>query len=542
VRALSSNDLLSWQLRAELSQRDATIAQRDATISLLQAELDQRAATIARLQAELDQRDSTIARLQAELDQRAAQGEAAQARIVQLQTELEQSETQRKTAQTRVAELQAQLLRHFKVPPRPPVEGQLPPPKPRHRSRRKRGAQPGHPGHYRALIPIEQVSHVVSLVPVECSRCGESLVGLDPAPAIHQVVEVPPLSPEVTEFRSHELPCAACGTRTRAPLPAGVPRSAFGPRLRSMVAILTGKYHLSKRMVEELLFDFVGVRMSLGSVSELEQTVSTALAPPVAQAIQSLPTAPVVYQDETTWWQQNVKVWLWTAVTALVTVFQIAFSRGKKVCQGLLGQGFGGTLVTDRYSAYLWVSDEQRQFCWAHLMRDFEELEQAGGDGARLGSALWAQGRRMFRYWHRVRDHTLPFDQLDKKLKPVREEVHRLLVDGVRYFTGKAKTLSEQLLLHEEALWHFAKVPGVEPTNNTAERALRQAVLWRKCSFGTQSPEGSVFVERILTVIATLRQQGRNVLEFVTAACQAQLLHQPAPSLLPALPAPPPSC
>jgi transposase len=493
VRDTRGKDLLLWQLRAELAQRDATIAQRDATIVLLQT------------QQEL------------------------------LRTQLEQREAQLAAAQARIAELQALLLRHFKVPPEPPAGTPLPP-KAERRRRRKRGAQPGHPGHCRALVPIEQVSRVVALVPTHCARCRQPLHGTDPKPVLHQVVEVPPLSAEVTEFRMHQLPCGDCGAMTREPLPVGVPTSSFGPRLSSMVAVLTGKYRLSKRMVEELLWDFVGVPLSLGSVSNLEQTVSVALAAPVTEAMESVPAAAVVHQDETSWSQQNGKAWLWVAVTTLVTVFQIALSRGNAVCKQMLSKTFSGTLVSDRYASYRWVSDGQRQFCWSHLKNDFLELVQAGGYSARLGQELGAQTRRLFRYWHRVRDQTLPWCELKSKLQPVRREVHMLLEEGAMWHTGKAQSLCKELLLHEPALWRFAEVPGVEPTNNCAERALRHAVLWRRGSFGTQSLGGSLFVQRILTVVATLRQQGRNVLEYLTAVCQAQLNHLPAPSLLPPSP------
>ena len=478
--------MLLWQLRAEVAQRDATIAQRDATIRLLEAEIEQR-----------DQKLGAMA--------------------------------------ARIAELQAQLLRHFKVPPIKTSQDRLPHEQPRHhgKTKRKRGGQPGHPGHARALLPADKVTERVTLIPDRCSDCGQVLSGTDPAPFIHQVVEVPPLCPKVTEYQCHRLVCPGCGKGTRAPLPEGVALSAFGPRLCWLVAILSGKYHLSKRMVEEMLSDFLGVTLSLGSVSALEKTVTQALCKPACEAMAALKTSAVVHQDETGWRQEHKKAWLWVAVTETVTVFVIDRHRSQKVSKEMIGQAYGGTVVSDRWSAYLWLPDEQRQLCWSHLLRDFEELVAVGGDGARLGKELYQQARRLFRYWHRVREKTLPFCALARKMKPVRREVKNLLVDGVRYFTGKAKSLSRELLGHEPALWRFVTTPGVEPTNNVAERALRQAVLWRRGSFGTQSEAGSTFVARILTVIATLKQHGRNVLEYVTAACQAQLLGQQAPSLLP---------
>lgn len=358
-----------------------------------------------------------------------------------LQAEIELRDEKLRDAEARIAQLQAQLHRHFKVPPNQPSAEELPSQRPPHRSRRKRGAQPGHPGHARPLLPPEQVSEIVTLLPAVCAHCGRPLVGTDPTPQLHQVVEAPPLSPHVTEYRRHQLVCKDCGLATRAELPAGVPQSAFGPRLCSLLAILVGKYRLSKRMVEELLCDFLGIKLSLGSVSRIEQTVSQAVDPPVLEAMETVQTAQVVYQDETSWRQPHKKAWLWVAVTAFVTVFVIAWHRSKNVCQTMIGATFEGTLVSDRWSAYLWVPDSRRQLCWSHLRRDFEELVEMGGDGARLAKALLVQTRRLFRFWHRIRDQTLSFSEFQKKMAPVQREVHNLLVVGVRYYPGKAKKL-----------------------------------------------------------------------------------------------------
>jgi transposase len=297
--------------------------------------------------------------------------------------------------------------------------------------------------------------------------------------------------------------------------------------------VLTGKYHLSKRLVEELLLDRVGVPLSLGSVSNLEQRVSEALAEPACTAMESVAQAPVVHQDETTWWLRHVKIWLWVVVTPLVTVFQIALRRGGAVSRQMLGEDFAGTLISDRYSSYLWVPDEQRQFCWSHLKQDFLELVQAGGPSAGLGQRLGAIARTVFRYWHRVRDGKLLWFQLWSRLAPVRRRMRKLLQEGAWFHQGKAQGLCKYLREHDTALWRFARVPGVEPTNNAAERALRQAVLWRRQSLGTQSLRGCLFVQRILTVVATLRQQRRHVLEYLTQAIQAHLNHERAPPLVP---------
>lgn len=186
-----------------------------------------------------------------------------------------------------------------------------------------------------------------------------------------------------------------------------------------------------------------------------------------------------------------ISAWLWVVVTAVATVFRIAHSLGAAVCKELLGAHYPGTLGSDRWSAYRFVPLQQRQLCWAHLLRDFQELIDAGGDGARLGQELLGLGRRVLRLWHRVRDGTLPFEQLAGRMSPLRRALVASLREGAMYYAGRARALSRELLRQEPALWRFTRVPSVEPTNNCAERALRHAVLWRRCSFWTQSPEGS---------------------------------------------------
>jgi transposase len=452
--------------------------------------------------------------------------------IAELRKENETLRQQLAAAHARIAELEAMLRRHF-----PGTSGPSPqPPQPPHKKakrRRKRGGQPGHPPHVRTLLPPEQVTEVKALVPASCSRCQAELVGQDPAPQLHQVVELPPVSAHVTEYQLHRLSCTRCGATNRARLPDGVPSSPFGPRLCALMALCTGCYRMSKRNLEQFLRDVLGIKLCLGSISAVEQRVSDALEAPMQQALEALPQQAVANCDETSWRQSRQKAWLWVAVTAVVTVFRIAKSRGACVCKELLGESFGGTLGSDRWSAYSFIPLAQRQLCWAHLLRDFEELCDAGGDGARLGRDLLRLGHKVMRLWHRVRDGTLPFAELAKRISPLRSALGTLLQEGVLFFSGKARALCRDLQKKEVALWRFTQVPGVEPTNNSAERALRHAVLWRRCSFGTDSRRGADFVERILTVTATLRKQGRCVLSYLTAACLAPLNNTPAPPLLP---------
>lgn len=459
-------------------------------------------------------------------------------RIAELEAQVERLTQELQAAQARVRELEARIQHHFigggvgggsRPKPATPITH----PNKQPRRHRKRGGQPGHPGHHRSLLPLEQVTQIVPVKPPACARCAAPLVGDDPAPWRHQVIEVQPIQPHVTEYQISKLTCLKCGFTTRADLPPQGAGSPFGPRLCALVALCTGKYHLSKRQVEQMLQDVLGVRVALGSVCAMEQMVACALTQPMAQAQQAVKVAQVVYQDETPWRQSNGKAWLWVAVTAAVTLFQIARSRGAKVSKQMLGLHFVGKLVSDRWRSYCWVGVLRRQVCWAHLIRDFQELVDRGGDDARLGTMLLEPVRKMFRWWHRVRDGTLSREAFQKKMRPLRKQVNELLVEGARWFSDKAKGLCKDLLRQEPTLWRFIDEEGIEPTNNAAEQALRQAVLWRKGSFGTQSERGSQFAERILTVVTTLRQQDRCVLEFLTEACSAHLHQQPSPSLLP---------
>src|SRR6476619_910252 len=430
--------------------------------------------------------------------------------------------------------LQDQLNQTSRNPSRPPSSDPPHRERPhRPRSTRRRGGQPGHPGSTRTLRPVEEVDEVVVLKPAQCTHCQAPLSGDDPKPWRHQVIELPPIQPVVTEYQWHQLACPACGETTRAPWPAGVPSGTYGPRVQATVALYTGAYRLSKRTTQQMMDEVFGVPLSVGTISQLEQATTEAVAAPVEEARTYVHAQEVAHLDETSWRQGDKRAWLWVAVTSWVTVFVVRMSRGGQVARELLGERFGGILVTDRYSAYNWYPVRWRQLCWAHLLRDFEAMRDRGGCSVELGDALLAQAHQMFTWWHRVREGTLKRSTFRSYMTPVRREVERLLEVGSHCEVPKTDGTCRDILKRREALWTFVQVEGVEPTNNTAERALRPGVLWRKGSFGTQSEEGSRFVANMMTVVATLKQQQRNVLEYLTAAHEAALRGEAAPSLLP---------
>lgn len=433
-----------------------------------------------------------------------------------------------------VADLVARLNRTSRNSHRPPSTdppGTVRPPKPP--TGRAPGGQPGHPKHDRPLAPPDQVSEFVVVKPPACGDCGAGLRGADPTPARHQVTDVPEVQPHIVEYHLHALPCRRCGAVTRAALPTGVPRGAFGPRLVAFIALLTGAYHVSKRGVVALLADAFRLDLSPGAVAACEQQASAALAPPAAAVHAYVQAQPAVGADETGWREGRRRAWLWVATAALAAVFLIRPWRNTAVARELLGAGFAGVLGTDRWAAYRWVDLRRRQLCWAHLTRDFEAIAEVGGRAGRVGVRLGAARDRLFAWWGRFREGALTRRTFQTYVGRIRPAVGAALRAGLR--SGHAKTVGmcREILKEEPALWTFARVPGVEPTNNAPERALRPAVLWRKQSFGTHSAAGSRFVERVLTAVTTLRLQRRHVLGYLTAACEAALHGTPVPSLLP---------
>ena len=252
------------------------------------------------------------------------------------------------------------------------------PPVRRKGSGRKRGGQPGHPGSGPELLPIERVDEVVEHHPDACRRCGTLLQGDDPEPVRHQVIEIPPITPLVIEHRLHRLVCPCCSTSTCATLPADVEASHYGPRLSALVGLLGSAFPLSFSKTQALLQQLAGVEMSRGAIARVRQRLSSALAEPMAEALDAARRQPVAYVDETGAPTGNAdgnnptgkRGWQWVMVTAVVTVFVQGLSRSTAAAIELLGNAFGGIVVSDRFSAYNHLPVMQRQLCWAHLIRD----------------------------------------------------------------------------------------------------------------------------------------------------------------------------
>jgi transposase len=436
--------------------------------------------------------------------------------------------------ENRIADLEARLNQNSTNSSKPPssdppaVKVKRRPPVPP--SGRKRGGQPGHKRHTRALVPPEQIRETFEVRPSHCKGCGSALRGDDPEPVRHQVAEIPPVRPDVDEYRLHRLACSCCGATTRAGLPAGVPTGPFGPRLRAILAMFAGSYRLAKRPIQQLASDLFGLSISLGMISKLERRVAEVLEPVVAEMAAAIKAAPSAHIDETSWAEGNEKAWLWVGLTDDLTAFTIADNRGADVARSILGTDRAKVAISDRFPSYDWV--EQHQFCWSHLRRDIQAMIDRQDEGSAVGSELLGFSNRLFHRWHRYRDGEMAWSTFLGYARPIRWGVRQALGRGATHASEKTAATCRMLLENEQHLWTFLRMPGIEPTNNAAERALRHAVLWRKSSGGTASERGSRFVERVLSVTATCRQQGRDVLEFLTDCFRAQVARGVMPTLL----------
>lgn len=422
----------------------------------------------------------------------------------------------------------------------PPSANPLGAPKPVRKSPtgRKPGGQPGHTPHLRQLLPLERVKEIIRYVPTHCTNCQARLPAKespdDPPPTRHQVAELPELQAEITEYQGHARTCPCCGEITRMSIPAEIHAHSCGPRLTATVVYLTGHHHLSKRAAEEISADVFAVPLALGTVCALEQEVSTVLQPAHAEAQATVQAAPVKHVDETSWKQAGRKCWLWVAATSTVAAFVI---HSKRSCLGLatlLGNTIHGVLCSDRWSVYdLWPL-LQRQVCWAHLKRDFQKCVDRGGPAVSIGREGLQVVAKVFKAWHLFRGGGLTRRQLQQQLSPVARHLRQVLDAGCACADTKAANFCANLVALEPALWRFVVSDGVDPTNNHAERVLRRGVLWRKISFGCHSEAGCRFVERVLTVVQSLRLQERNVLDFLIAAVQNHRAGSPIPALVPA--------
>jgi len=391
----------------------------------------------------------------------------------------------------------------------------------RREGERKPGAQPGHEGFARKLLPEDQLDEIVEHYPAACEGCGhefsEEERELSERFGRHQVAELPPIAVIWCEHRTHRLRCACCGERTTAKLPAGVGDSPFGPGLQATVVSLTARNRVSRRDMSELARDLFGLPLSVGAVDKVCQRAALALSGPHELLVGQVLASPAVNVDETGWFTAHDQRTLWTATTPEAAIFRIAEDRHRDRLKELLGAGFKGIVGSDRWWAYELIDPACRQACWEHLKRDFA-FHTAGAlaEQKQFGEAGSELTKRLFQTWHAFGEHS-DRERLAREMAPVQAELHELLEHAARKstYTRFHRRFAKNLIKISPALWTFVTVEGVAPTNNAAERALRGPVIHRKLSHGTQSEDGERFIERALSASVTCRLQHRSLFAYL---------------------------
>jgi len=442
---------------------------------------------------------------------------------------------QNRILQERVAHLEAQLQTNStnssKPPSSDPPSVKRSPPKPP--SRKRQGGQPGHPRHERVILPPEKVNHFHECIPVRCAHCEFSLQGTDPQPVRHQVTELPPIEPIISEYRLHRLTCENCGCSTEGTLPQGV-QGHFGPRVHACVALLSGAYRLAVRPVQQLMHDILGVDISTGMIAK-SRALTGSICEPIITELHNYARTQPANVDETSLRQKNDRHWLWVMVTSFATLFFHCPTRSAREVRMILGEDRGAIITSDRFKSYDFLSIVRRQICWAHVRRDFQAMIDRKNAGSEIGKELMELSDNVFDHWHMVRDGTMSRRAFQLRVRRWRRELRVILSRGKGCVCAKTSGCCRELRKVQSGLWTFAEHEGIEPTNNAAEQALRHAVQWRKTSYGTMSESGSRFVERVLSIVATCRQQERNVWEFLTKCWTSHLRNQQRPSLLPSV-------
>ncbi|MCW5979537.1 MAG: IS66 family transposase, partial [Bryobacteraceae bacterium] len=333
----------------------------------------------------------------------------------------------------------------------------------------------------------------------------------------HQVTEIPPIQPHITEYQLPHVVCGHCGKTTREPLPEEL-AGHFGPQLAALIAYLTVVCRLPRRVVEALLAQVLGIQISLGSTQKCWEEASQAVAVPCQELERQLRDEPVLNADETGWRTNGAKRFLWAFVAARYVVYTLAATRSSEVLIRLLGPVFQGILCSDRFSAYLKYHQGRGQFCWAHLKRNLLGIVAFTKSTAveRFCRDALAQHARLFRLWHKFRGGHIDRRQLYLRSIPIQQRIFALAERHLDSPHREVRNLASALFWYNDRLFTFLDEEGVEPTNNSVERALRTGVQWRKICFGNRSAAGEFATARLLTVAETCDLQQRNTLTYLS--------------------------
>lgn len=437
-----------------------------------------------------------------------------------LSKRLESLEMENKKLRIENAQLKERLNNNSSNSSLPPSKSQKKKKNNRQSSGKRSGGQPGHKGHYRALLPSDQVDSIENCqLPKNC-LCGGNINPSGDCTR-HQVHELPILKLSITEYQLQKGCCENCGQKHISPLPAGVTWGITGPRLTGFMSDLITKYGLSRREQRSFLEEHFQFHISLGTVFNKQKIVNAAMEKPVSGLLPIVKESSSVHSDETGHNRDGKNHWMWGFISNTAAFFSIHASRGKKVLRSMMGD-FKHILISDRYAVYNMFESSKRQICWAHLKRDFTKLSEKDDKIiARIGKNLLECESNLFKIWHEFKSEKITRDELLRQAKPIRQGIGELLEQGSYTDPAlKAVRFCKNLLENFNALWTFLEVDGIEPTNNHAERSLRPSVIWRKKYFCTRSDYGTEYVARSASINMTCKLQKKSSFSFLCALLQ----------------------
>lgn len=435
-----------------------------------------------------------------------------------LQEENKRLREENRQLKARIAELEEKLKTNSNNSSKPPSQDPYRSKKPKSPSDKKAGGQPGHKGTYRQLAPKSQVTDFIEVLPKNCSKCGNVFSAKNICHTkVKQQIEIPPIQPQITQYNIHHCYCTKCNHVEKGESPVEVRDSSFGPRLSGLITLARAHLKLAKREIIDLI-GYFNIAISVGSICNIHKEAGKILKVPFEEIRKKVLSHSYVHADETTWLQKGRRHYVWVGTTKEATFFQIEPSRSQKACQ-MIFKGFTQTLITDRYSGYN-LHGINRQFCHAHLKRNFEKIVQRKGVDAVLGKKLLELEKVLFEMWHAFKNKEISRKVFQSLFKDrVRIPFLAYLAEGMfdESYNKKTRKTCKSLFMNSPMLWTFTEKEGVEPTNNLAERDLRQLVLLRKKTYGNQSKHGLEFTARIFTVYQTLKKQSMPLWDYFTS-------------------------
>lgn len=442
----------------------------------------------------------------------------------------------------RIAALEAELAKAKKNSgnsSRPPSSDITKPPQSqssgKKKGKRKRGAQPGHARHQREPFGEAEIDYFFDYYHDICPDCGGQLIISYEDPRIIQQVDFFIAPIQISEHRGLGCWCERCQKMHFAPIHEDVRRAGLvGPRLTALIAYMKGACHCSFSTIRKFLRDVVGIKISRGQLRKVCAKVSDSLETAYEELLALLPGEGCLNVDETGHKDNGQRMWTWCFRASLYTLFKIDPSRSSQVLVDVLGEEFNGVLGCDYFGAYRKYMGDFNvlvQFCLAHLIRDVKFLIQHPHSKNRAyGRRMLEALRDLFHLIHR-RDKMNP-KRFARRLEEAGLELQRQATYRVPS-TREAQNLKRRFEKHGESYIRFITTPGIDPTNNLAEQAIRFVVIDRHVTQGSRSEAGQRWLERIWTVIASCTQQGRSVFEFLYQSVLAHLHGQKAPSLVP---------